>query len=128
MFSYLKAHHSSRLVLDPTNPDINMDDFKCYNWKFFYGDVKKLIPSNITPRLIGKECFIRAFVVAGFAEDSLTRRSRSGFLVMLNSACFTYGDNQSVLWNTTVPDSMLKKKTASGVSYHFVREGVSADE
>ena len=28
MFSYLKTHHNSRLVLDPTYPDINMDDFK----------------------------------------------------------------------------------------------------
>ena len=27
--------------------------------------------------------------------------------------CFVYGDNQSVLWNTSIPDSMLKKKTAS---------------
>ena len=40
---------------------------------------------------------------------------------------FVYGDNQSVLSNTSVPDFMLKKKTAS-VSYHFVREGVSADQ
>ena len=30
MFSYLKAHHN--LVLDPTYPDIGMDDFKQYNW------------------------------------------------------------------------------------------------
>ena len=107
-----------------------------------------------------------------FACDSLTRRSRTGFLVMVNSApiywmskkqtsvetssfcsefvamrqcceylnglryklrmmgipvmnpCFIYGDNQSVLWNTSSPDSMLKKKTA-GVSYHFLHEGVS---
>ena len=41
--------------------------------------------------------------------------------------CFIYGDNQSVLWNTSFPDSMLKKKTSS-VAYHFVREGVSNDE
>ena len=41
--------------------------------------------------------------------------------------CFIFGDNQSVLWNTSVPYSMLKKKTAS-VSYHIVCEGVSADQ
>ena len=41
--------------------------------------------------------------------------------------CFIYGDNQSILWNTTVPESMLKKKSSS-VAYHFVREAVSADE
>ena len=32
-----------------------------------------------------------------------------------------YGDNQSVLANTTMPDSMLKKKSQS-IAYHFVHE------
>ena len=42
--------------------------------------------------------------------------------------CLIYGENQSVLCNTTnVPDSMLKKKTAS-VAHHFMRERVSFDE
>ena len=37
------------------------------------------------------------------------------------------GDNQSVLANTTVPDSTLKKKSQS-IAYHFIREGVARDE
>ena len=37
------------------------------------------------------------------------------------------GDNQSVLANTTIPDSTLKKKSQS-IPYHFVREGVARDE
>ena len=40
---------------------------------------------------------------------------------------FIYGDNQSVLANTTIPDSMLKKKSQS-ITYHFVREGAAQDE
>ena len=40
---------------------------------------------------------------------------------------FIYGDNQSVLCNTTLPDSKLKKKSNS-VAYHYVREGVARDE
>ena len=47
--------------------------------------------------------------------------------IPVNNPCFIYGVNQSVLWYTSIPDSMLKKKTTS-VSYHFVRKGVSADE
>ena len=38
-----------------------------------------------------------------------------------------YGDNQSVLANTTIPDSILKKKSQS-IAYHFVCEGVARDE
>ena len=42
-------------------------------------------------------------------------------------AVHIYGDNQSVLANTTIPDSTLKKKLQS-IAYHFVREGAARDE
>ena len=118
---------------------------------------------------------MRAFVDADHAGDTITRHSRTGFLVYLNSApiywmskkqagvetssfgseftamkqcteylrglryklrmmgipcegpAFVYGDNQSVLANTTIPDSTLKKKSQS-IAYHFVREGSARDE
>ena len=44
--------------------------------------------------------------------------------IPVNNPAFLYGDNQSVLWNTTVPESSLKKKSCA-VVYHFCREGVS---
>ena len=47
--------------------------------------------------------------------------------IPVNNPCLIMGDNQSVLWNTTIPDSTLKKKS-SAVAYHFVREGVANDE
>ena len=40
---------------------------------------------------------------------------------------FVFGDNQSVLYNTTIPDSTLKKKSLS-IAYHFVREWAAKDE
>ena len=40
---------------------------------------------------------------------------------------YIYGDNQSVLANTTNPDSTLKKKSQS-IAYHFVREGAARNE
>ena len=174
IFAYLKCHHNTRLVLDPSYPHIDIDDFEKKNWKEFYGDTKEPQPTN-APRPLGKELLIRCYVDADFAGDLLSRRSRSGFIVMLNMACiywfskkqstletstfgsefcamkqaceylrglryklrmmgipvnnpcFIYGDNQSVLWNTTVPESTLRKKSSS-VAYHCVREGVSRDE
>ena len=38
-----------------------------------------------------------------------------------------YGDNQSVLANTKMPHSVLKKKSNS-TTFHFVREGSAKDE
>jgi hypothetical protein len=40
---------------------------------------------------------------------------------------FVYGDNQSVLCNTSIPELTLKKKSQS-IAYHFVREGSARDE
>ena len=129
------------------------------------------MPTN-APQGRGKEFVIRAYVDASFADCKLTRKSRTGFIVCLNSApiywyskkqgsceistfgsefvamrqcceyvrglryklrmmgfhvnnpAFIYGNNQSVLWNTTIPESSLKKKSCA-VAYHFCREGVS---
>ena len=116
-----------------------------------------------------------AKVDADHAADTVTRRSRTGFLVYLNSAlifwfskkqnscesstfgseftamkqCCEYlrglryklrmmgipcegpayilGDNQSVLCNTSIPDSTLSKKSQS-IAYHMIREGVARGE
>ena len=40
---------------------------------------------------------------------------------------YVYGDNQSVLHNTSNPESTLKKKSNS-IAYHLVRESVAMDE
>jgi hypothetical protein len=52
-------------------------------------------------------------------------------LRMLGIPCdgpvYIYGDNQSVLANTSVPDLTLKKKSQS-IACHFVREGAVRDK
>ena len=50
-------------------------------------------------------------------------------LHMMRITCnsFIFGDNQSVLANTTIPDSTLKNKSQS-IAYHFVREDTARDE
>ena len=40
---------------------------------------------------------------------------------------FDYGDNKSVLCNTTISESTLNKKSNS-IAFHFVREGDAMDE
>ena len=175
IFAYLKSHHNARLVLDPSYPNINIDEFEKRNWKEFYGETKGAKPTN-APRPLGKELLIRCYVDADFAGDlfqddlgpvlllSSTWRLSIGFqrnkaqlrlahlgvnfalwsnVLNIFEGCVTnygwwgfewktlaiylYGDNHSVLWNTSVPESTLKKKSNS-VAYHFLREGISTDE
>ena len=47
--------------------------------------------------------------------------------IACNEPTYIFGDNQSVLANTSVPHSVLKKKSNS-IAYHFVREGCARDE
>ena len=45
----------------------------------------------------------------------------------MNVPAYIYGDNQSVIFNTTIPDSTLKKKSHS-IAYHFTREAEAINE
>ena len=174
IFGYLKAHHNARIMMDPSYPEIKDSEFPKHKWDKFYNVSGELKPSN-APEPLGMELVIRAYVDADHAGDQLTRRSRTGFIVFVNSApiywlskkqaevesstfgseflamkhcceylrglrykirmmgipmehcCFVYGDNKSVLYNTTLPDSTLKKKHHS-IAYHYVREGCANDE
>ena len=47
--------------------------------------------------------------------------------ITVDEPTFVFGDNQSVLANTTNPTSTLKKKS-NAIAYHFFREGVARDE
>ena len=47
--------------------------------------------------------------------------------IPVNATAYIFGDNQSVLCNTTMPDSTLKKKINS-ICYHLIREGAARDE
>ncbi len=47
--------------------------------------------------------------------------------ITVDEPAFVFGDNQSVLANTTAPGSTLKKKP-NAIAYHFVREGCARDE
>ena len=83
MFSYLKLHHNATLVLDPSYPDIDTDAFPRKDWKDFYKGTSESIPKD-APIPLGKELIIRAFVDADFAGEIISRRSRTGFMVLLN--------------------------------------------
>ena len=47
--------------------------------------------------------------------------------VPLEGPVYIYGDNMSVIYNTSKPESVLKKKSNS-ICYHAVRESVASGE
>ena len=86
MFSYLKSKHNGVMVFDPTEPDIDETKFAREDWTATaYGSCTEDKPPNApTPRGIGMT--MRAFVDSDHAGDTATHRSRTGFLIFLNSA------------------------------------------
>ena len=177
IFAHLKKYHNTEMVFDPSDPVVDEAAFERRDWtssEFGHVQGKEEMPVNM-PEPRGLGFVMRAKVDADHAADTTTRRSRTGFLVYLNSApiywlskkqtsvesssfgsefvamkqcceylrglryklrmmgipcsgpAYIYGDNQSVLANTTIPDSTLKKKSQS-IAFHFVREGAARDE
>ncbi len=47
--------------------------------------------------------------------------------IPVEDPAYVYGDNKSVLYNSSLPESTLKKKSNS-IAYHYVREGTARDE
>jgi hypothetical protein len=162
IFAYLKGKHNTEMIFNPSIPDIDESLFPKEDWSSsVYAtsdcELKEVVPPNM-PDPKGKGFTMRVYVDSYHAGDTVTRRSRTGFLVYLNCAlihwmskkktsietssfgsefmamkaateyvrgqqfkmrmmgipveCHTYiyGDNQSVLANTTMPHSNLKKK------------------
>ena len=175
MFGYLSKCHNSEMVFDPSEPDVDRNQFPRKDWEATeFGEIEEILPPGAPPAR-GFGFTMRAFVDADHAGDLITRRSRTGFVVYLNNApiywlskkqnsvetssfgsefmamkhcleylrglqyklrmmgipcvgnAYVYGDNQSVLYNGSLPESTLKKKSNS-IAYHFVREGCARDE
>ena len=179
IFAYLKKHHNTEMIFDPSDPIIDQSQFPREDWShsvYASGDavLKEPIPQDV-PESRGRGFTMRLYCDSDHAGDSVTRRSRTGFLVYvqnalihwyskkqtsvetstfgsefmamktateyvrglryklrmmgipINGPCYVYGDNNSVLVNSSQPDSTLKKKSNS-IAFHHVREGCARDE
>ena len=92
IFGYLKKYHNSELVFDPTFPDIDEEAFCKRDWassEFGHLVDQEELPSMMKePR--GKSVVVSALVDADHAADTVTRRSRTGYIVYVNSAPIYY--------------------------------------
>ena len=87
VFACLKKHHNSEMVFDPSDPVINESEFARRDWttsEFGLEGSEEILEH--VPEARGFGFTVRAFVDADHGGDSITRRSRAGFVVCLNSA------------------------------------------
>ena len=86
MFAYLKKCHNSELVFDPSDRDIDYNEFVHQDWESSeYGILQEEIPVN-APKPRGLGFTMLAYVDSDHAGEVITRRSRTGYIVYLNNS------------------------------------------
>ena len=88
MFSYLKKYHNLELVFDPSDPMIDEAEFKKKDWtssEFGHCAGDKILPANM-PKARGLGFLVSVRVDADHAGDTITIRSRTGYIDYVNSA------------------------------------------
>ena len=86
--TYLKKNHNSKIVYDPSDPVIDESAFKEQDWvssEFGHVQGKEELPPK-QPEPHGLGFVMQAKVDTSLATDTVTQRSRTGFLVYLNSS------------------------------------------
>ena len=132
VFAYLKKKHNARLIYDPSYPKIDLNEFKDgENWTTLYGDVQEAIPAN-APKARGKAVVLRLFVDADHAGNMLTRRSRTGYVQMINTSVVNwFSKKQGSIETSTFGSEFVALKTAMeanrGLRYKLRMMGVPID-
>ena len=120
VFKYLKDHKRSRLVFDPSYINISDDDLpieeraatRARYMAELYKDATEDIPRN-APKPRGRPVQISCFVDADHAGDSVTRRSRTGILIFLNSApIIWYSKRQNTVETSTFGSEFVAMRQA----------------
>ncbi len=78
--SYLSQKHNTRLIFDPTYPNIDVEKFPQYNWTKFYRNIEEAIPVDM-PEPLGKDIDVCMMPDSDHAGDKRTRCSHTGFLI-----------------------------------------------
>ena len=100
LFAHLKIKHNSRMVLDPAYPTIDLTQFKECDWKHFYSQAREQIPGHApNPRV--KDVDLRIFVNSDHRDNSVTRRSRTRFFILLNMAPASWYSKKQITIETS---------------------------
>ena len=96
MLSYLKKHQNSQMLFDPTEPDVDMDEFHREDWGLIiYGDVKEdMLPivsfdesgTDDMTDTRGQGFTMTVYSDCDLGSGCVTCRSRAGFDIFLNAA------------------------------------------
>ena len=100
------------MVFDLSHPHIDKNEFPDKDWSTseFGSDLKEILPGNM-PEPRGQGMVMRCFVDADHASDSITRRSRTGFVIYLNTApIYWYSKKQTTVETSSFGSEFVAMK------------------
>ena len=134
IFSYLKCHHNAELVFDPSDPNIDMNDFEEQDWSatVYATASKEELPPNM-PEPRGQSMRMTCYVDSDHAGDTVTRRSRTGFIVFLQSApIYWLSKKQTSIETSSFGSEFVAMKQCTeyvrGLRYRLRMMGIPVEE
>jgi hypothetical protein len=132
IFAFLRNRHNTEMVFDPSEPDIDEAAFAKEDWSnSVYGECSEVLPDNMpSPRGYGFK--IRAYVDSDHAGDTVTRRSRTGFIIYLNNApIYWFSKKQGSIETSTFGSKFIAMKNCCeyirGLRYKLRMMGIPCD-
>ena len=125
------------MVFDPSESDIEMNSFQRQDWSnsiySLPGEELKEVPPPNMPQPLQNGFKIRCLVDADNDGESLTRRSRTSFIVMQNNSnIYWYSKKQSTFETSTLGSEFMAMKQAAeylrGLCYKLRLFLIAVDE
>jgi hypothetical protein len=113
MFAYLKGHVNSTIVFDDLTPDIDHSRFEQNrDWKDFYDGAEDELPPRMpVPR--GNGVDTTCFHDSSHANNVVTRRSQTGFIIFVNNAPIVwYSKRQNTVESSTFGSEFVAARAA----------------
>ncbi len=135
IFAYLKAHHNTEMVFDPTSVDFDQSLFLRQDWSFtlyrYAGLEEEMPPGMPTPHV--PTMTMRVYVDSNHARDLVTQQSRMGFIVFLNNAPIYWSSKkQGSCETSTFGSKFVAMKHATeyvhGLCFKLQMMGITVDK
>ena len=101
IMGYLKLRHISRLMFDPSYPDIDHSNFQECDWTHFFEGAVEAIPPN-SPLPKGKEVDLCMFIDSDHADNKLIGRSRTRSMIYVNMSLINWHSKKQSTIETSV--------------------------
>ena len=124
IFAFFCNKHNNEIVFDSSKPEM---DHACFDQEDYsntvYGDFSENILPN-APKYRGFGLKIRVYVDSDHTSDFVTRRSRTGFIVFLNSAPIyctpkKYGSIETISFASDFISMKTFREYICGLRYKF---------